>query len=157
MQDTILCSVCTCAQQVAAQTSGLELKDIVTAGISIATLILNILFYIIIAPRISFRFQKKEDFLKYASELIEYLSEVNSLTDFDKVPTKVKSYCVSIELLFKSGFAPEPLRTEMENVFQFVKKRKNLTSELDIIAWEKEFRVATQTLRKELAKYSGVF
>lgn len=157
MQDVILNSAYTSAQQVAAQTSCLELKDIVTAGISIATLILNILFYIVIAPRISFRFQKKEDFLKYATALIVYLSEVNSFTDFNNVPTKVKSYCVSIELLFKSGFAPKPLRTEMENVFQFVKRRKELTSESDIVDWEKEFRVATQTLRTELAKYSGVF
>ena len=45
----------------------------------------------------------------------------------------------------------------MENVFQSIKTRKALTSELDIITWEKEFRVATQTLRKELAKYTGVF
>ena len=41
MKDTILCLACTCAQQATTQTSSLELKDIVTAGISIATLILN--------------------------------------------------------------------------------------------------------------------
>ena len=149
--------VCNCAAQVTKVTSGMDLNDLVTAGISIATLLLNILFYIILAPRIGFRFQKKEDFLKYASEFISYLSTVNSLDTFENAPTKVKSYCVSIELLFKSGVAPDPLHANMELVFQAVKRRKGLTSKQEISEWESDFREKTQALRKSLAKYTGIF
>ena len=137
--------------------SGMSLGDWVAAGISIVTLLLNILFYIIIAPKISFRFQKKEDFLKCSSEFISYLSEVNSFTCFDGVPTKVKSYCVSIKLLFKSGEAPEPLKTQMEKVFQLVKRRKELSVTDDIKNWEEEFKNETHLLRQYLAKYTGIF
>ena len=153
----IVLSICKCTNETSNLILGLELNDFITAAISVGTLLLNILFYIIIAPKISFRFQKKEDFLKYSSEFITFLSGVNSLTDFEGVPTKVKSYCVSIELLFKSGVAPEPLRADMENVFQAVKKRKSLTSEKEIEEWNSNFRTITQKLRKSLAKYTGTF
>lgn len=149
--------VYSCAEQLEDQVFGLQLNDLVTAGISVATLLLNILFYIIIAPRISFRFQKKEDFLKYSADFISYLSEVNSLTNFDGVPTKVKSFCVSIELLFKNGVAPNPLHADMEEVFQAVKRRKEISSIDEISTWELEFREKTQKLRKSLAKYTGAF
>ena len=156
MEDTTVV-VCNCANQVTNRIFEMGLNDWVTAGISIITLLLNILFYIIIAPHISFRFQKKADFLKYASELITYLSEINSLETFDGVPTKVKSYCVSIELLFKSGIAPEPLHSNMEKIFQAVKQRKSLLTEQGISDWESDFRKKTHELRKSLAKYTGVF
>lgn len=149
--------ICDCANSAATQAQSLTASEIVTIGISIASLLLNILFYTIIAPQMSFRFQRKSDFLKYASEFVEYLSKINSFEDFDGVPTKVKSYCVSIELLFKSGIAPEPLHSNMELVFQDVKNRKTLSAEKDIQNWEKEFRVHSQTLRKDLAKYTGIF
>lgn len=136
---------------------GLELNDLITSGISIISLLLNILFYIVIAPRISFRFQKKEDFLKCSTEFIEFLAKVNSFDDFDGVLTKIKVYCISIELLFKKGVAPKKLHDTMEKVFQSVKERKKLVNEKEIDEWELEFRKLTQTLRKELSKYTGVF
>ncbi len=147
------CVVRTCSEIGA----GMDLADWVSCGISICTLLLNILFYIIIAPRINFRFQKKENFLKYSADFLDYLSKINSLENFDGVPTKVKSYCVTIDLLFKSGSAPEPLRDCMEDVFQLVKARKNMTEDKEIWKWEQDFRAKTHDLRVYLAKYTGVF
>lgn len=137
--------------------STFDLSDWVSCGISIATLLLNILFYIIIAPKISFRFQKKEDFLKHSVEFLGYLSQVNSFTNFDGVPTQVKAYCVTIDLLFKKGTAPEPLRKCMEDVFQLVKARKNMTAEKEIWKWDEDFRKKTHDLRVHFAKYTGTF
>lgn len=155
--NNIIIHICDCPIIPTNDLSQINASDILTAGISIVTLLLNILFYIIIAPRINFRFQKKEDFLKYSSDFIVYLSKVNSFKSFKGVPTKVKSYCVSIHLLFKSGKAPEPLNSLMEQVFQSVKKRKKLTTPKDINDWEVEFRKLTHELRKELAHYTGIF
>ncbi len=137
--------------------NGMEIKDIVTSAISIITLFLNILFYIIIAPRIGFRFQKKDELFKTASEFLAFLSEINSYDSFDGIPTKVKKYCVSIKLLFKDGETPEELTNCMEKVYQMVKSRKNIETIEDIERWETEFRAETHTLRKELAKYTGIF
>lgn len=146
--------VCECASNA---NNGMSINDIVTALISIISLLLNILFYIVIAPKISFKFQKKEDFLKYASEFICYLSTINSLTTFDGVPTKVKKYCISIKLLFKKGVAPKPLDDKMEEIFQEVQKRKHLTQKDEISDWNENFRKITHELRIELSKYTGVF
>lgn len=146
-----------CLTAACPHTSSFDVSDWVSCGISIGTLLLNILFYIIIAPRINFRFQKKEDFLKYSVEFLEYLSQVNSFTKFDGVPTKVKSYCVTIDLLFKEGTAPEPLHECMEGVFQLVKARKNMTDEKEIWKWEEDFRKKTHDLRVHFAKYTGSF
>lgn len=136
---------------------GIGVADWFAAAISICTLLINILFYIIIAPKISFKFQRKEDFLKCSSEFLTYLSGVNSLTSFDGVPTKVKTYCVTIKLLFKSGSAPEELDECMEEVYQLVRDRKNITDEKEIWRWEERFRSKTHELRVHLAKYTGVF
>lgn len=155
--ENLTANTCNCITQITNGVFGMDLNDFVTAGISVVTLLLNILFYIVIAPRISFRFQKKEDFLKYAAEFVTYLSTVNSLETFAGVPTKVKSYCVSIELLFKSGVAPDPLHNDMENIFQSVKHRKSLTSKQEISEWESDFREKSQILRKSLARYTGIF
>lgn len=136
---------------------GMDIKDFVTIAISIITFFLNILFYIIIAPRISFRFQKKDELFKTASEFLTFLSEINSYDSFDGIPTKVKKYCVSIKLLFKDGETPEELTNCMEKVYQMVKSRKNIETIEDIERWETDFREETHTLRKELAKYTGIF
>ena len=137
--------------------NGISIADWFAAAISICTLLINILFYIIIAPRISFKFQKKEDFLKYSAEFLSYLSGVNSLANFDGVPTKVKTYCVTIKLLFKSGSAPKELDDCMEAVYQLVRERKNLTDDKGIWRWEEKFRGKTHELRVHLAKYTGIF
>ena len=141
----------------AATTNGISMSDWFAAVVSICTLLLNILFYIVIAPRINFKFQKKEDFLKYSSEFLSYLSELNSFTSFDGVPSRVKSYCVTIKLLFKSGSAPKELDECMEAVYQLVKKRKSLNDDKAIGQWEEKFRNKTHELRVHLAKYTGVF
>ena len=137
--------------------SNLTANDLITAGISIATLLLNILFYTLVAPKMSFRFQRKSDFLKWSSKFMEYLSKVNSFSNFEGVPTKVKSYCVSIELLFKTGVAPDPLRTSMETIYQDVKKRKEMKDPSEIENWNQKFKDDTHTLRRNLAKYTGIF
>ncbi len=136
---------------------GIGAGDWFAAAISICTLLLNILFYIVIAPKISFKFQKKEDFLKYSSEFLAYLSGINSREDFEGVPTKVKTYCVTIKLLFKSGSAPKELDDCMEDVYQLVRERKSLTDDKEIWRWEERFRSKTHELRVHLAKYTGVF
>lgn len=150
-------NICNCLNQPSNLIFGMDISDFVTVLISVLTLLLNILFYIIIAPRISFRYQKKEDFLKYSSEFINYLAKINSLDSFDGVLTQIKTYCITIELLFKDGVAPEPLHTLMEDIFQSIRKRKRMTSEEEICIWENEFRDKTKELRKALAKYTGVF
>ena len=137
--------------------NGMDIKDIVTSAISIITLFLNILFYIIIAPRIGFRFQKKDELFKTASEFLAFLSEINSYDSFDGIPTKVRKYCVSIKLLFKDGETPKELTDRMENIYQMVKTRKNMEDLKEIDQWETKFREETHTLRKELAKYTGIF
>lgn len=141
----------------AAATNGISMADWFAAVVSICTLLINILFYIIIAPRISFKFQKKEDFLKYSAEFLSYLSGVNSLANFEGVPTKVKTYCVTIKLLFKSGSAPKELDECMESVYQLVRERKKLKDDKEIGRWEEKFRTKTHELRVHLAKYTGVF
>lgn len=141
----------------AATTNEISIADWFAAAVSICTLLVNVLFYIVIAPKINFRFQKKEDFLKYSSEFLTYLSGVNSLTSFDGVPTKVKTYCVTIKLLFKSGSAPKELDECMETVYQLVRERKNLKDDKEIGRWEEKFRSKTHELRIHLAKYTGVF
>lgn len=141
----------------ATATNGIGIADWLAAMVSICTLFVNILFYIIIAPRISFKFQKKEDFLKYSAEFLSYLSGVNSLASFDGVPTKVKTYCVTIKLLFKSGSPPKELDECMEAVYQLVRERKNLKEEKEVWRWEEKFRNKTHDLRVHLAKYTGVF
>lgn len=147
----------TCTEPIFNITNELTLTDIITAGISIVTLLVNILFYIIIAPRINFKFQKKEDFLKYSSEFITYLSTINSLKNFDGVLTKIRNYSVSIQLLFKEGIAPDPLHSNMETIYQSVKERKSMISDEEIADWEIRFRSEIRELRMSLAKYTGIF
>lgn len=137
--------------------SGMQLNDFVTAGISILTLLVNILFYILIAPRINFRFQKKEELTKNASEFLSYLSDVVSFENYDGVPTKIRNYCLSIHLLFKKGQAPTEISNCMEEMFQLAKKRKTITDNTEIQEWEIEFRTKSRNLRTLLAKYTGVF
>lgn len=150
-------NLCTCLSEANTQILGMELTDFIAAAISIVTLLLNILFYIIIAPRISFRFQKKEDFLKCSAEYIEYLAKVNSLQNFDGVLTQVKSYSIKIKLLFKKGVAPKKLDALMEDVYRSIKRRKSMKSKEQIVKWEIEYRQLTKKLRIALAKYTGVF
>ena len=152
-----LINVCECTSSEAATILGIELNDFITASISIISLLLNILFYIIIAPKISFRFQRKDDFLKYSTEFISYLATINSLTCFDGVLTKISTYSITIQLLFKDGKAPDPLHKTLEEIYQSVAKRKSLSEEEKIQEWEIEFRKLTQTLRKDLSKYTGIF
>lgn len=154
--ETIINS-CNCIKESTNQIFGMDVSDFVTVLISLLTLFLNILFYIIIAPKISFRFQKREDFLKVSSEFITYLATIVSMEDFSGVPTQVRSYCITIKLLFKKGVAPKSLEELMEDIFQSVKKRKSLTSQEEIKNWENEFRQKTKDLRILLAKYTGVF
>lgn len=130
---------------------------IIPAAISILTLIFNFLFYIIIAPHINFKFQKKAEFYKVAADLLNLLSEIISYKDFSDVPTKVRKYSLSIHILFKSGTAPEPLADLLEQLFQSTKQRKTILEESEIIEWEHKFRDLVRMLRKEMSKYTGIF
>ncbi len=142
---------------VAVQQSGFDWKIAITPIITIITLLVNILFYIIIAPRINFKFRKKEEFYKSTIDFLDFLSDMVSYQDFSGVPTKIRKYSLSIHMLFKSGTAPKPIADILEEVFQSAKERKKFTQESEISAWELDFRELVRKLRKELSKYTGIF
>lgn len=149
----LVCDIC----NMCGESNGLELSDFVTAGISILTLFVNILFYILVAPSISFRFRKKEELTKTASEFLSYLSDVASFESYDGVPTKIRNYSLSIHLLFKEGQAPIEISDCMEKIYKLVKNRKSMKDNEKIRKWETELRDESRNLRKSLAKYTGVF
>jgi len=129
----------------------------IPAIISILTLIINITFYIFIAPKITSRYQRKDKMFEICSEFMSYLSNVVSLTSFSGVPTKIRNYCLQIHLMFLSGTAPDPLATQMENIFKMVQQRKDISEATEISEWETTYRDAVRSLREELSKYTGFF
>lgn len=139
------------------ESNGIQLNDLITASISILSLLLNILFYILIAPKISFRFQRKEDLTKIAVEFLSFLSDMISYKNYDGVPTKVRKYCLSIHLLFKTGKAPTEISNCMEEIYGLAKKRKSMNDNKEIQKWEINIRTKSRELRTLLAKYIGVF
>lgn len=148
-----ICELC----RGAVQQSSFDWPKVITPLISIIVLLVNILFYIIIAPRINFKFQKKEEFYKSSIAFLDFLSDIVSYQDFSDVPTKIRKFSLSLHMLFKSGTAPKPITDKLEEVFQSAKKRKALTEESEILAWELDFRELVRNLRKELSKYTGIF
>lgn len=125
--------------------------------ISIIALLLNIIFYIIIAPRITFKFQKKEEFYKCAREFLSYLSEVVSYDDFAGVPTQIRIHSMSIHLMFNKGTAPKNISNLLEEIFQSAKKRKTIEDIKECEKWEADFRSLMRDLRKAFGKYAGIF
>lgn len=124
--------------------------------ISIVVLFINILYYMFGQPRVSFRAKRKEQLVTISEEFLIFLSELISYTDFNGVPTKIRNFSLKIHLCFKDGTAPDLLAQMLENLFQQVKLRKNITKQQDVDKWNEQFRCDVRLLRKELAKYCGV-
>ena len=127
----------------------------IPAAVSILTLVLNLMFYILVQPRLTYKATAKEVLSKISVELLNYLSEIVSLNDFSGVPTQIRKYSLQIHLHFKEGTSDGQLELLLEQVFQAVKKRKTLTDEVDIIKWNDDLRDLEKKLRKQLAKYCG--
>lgn len=127
----------------------------VPAAVSIITLIVNMLFYLFAQPRITYKAIAKENLAKVAVELLNYLAEIVSLDNFDGVPTKIRKYSLQIHLHFKKGTSDGKIEMLLEKIYQEVKLRKNLNTEVEIANWNDNFRVLVRELRKNLAKYCG--
>jgi tryptophanyl-tRNA synthetase len=127
----------------------------IPAAVSIITLVLNLIFYIFVQPRITYKNTAKESLTKTSVELLNYLAEIVSNDNFDGVPTKIRKYSLQIHLQFKDGTADGTVELLLEQIFQEVQKRKKLTSEAEINTWNENFRIKVRDLRKALAKYCG--
>lgn len=139
--------------KIALETNDLEIW--IPAIVSIFTLLLNLLFYIFIQPKLTYKATAKESLKKVSVDLMNYLAEIISYEDFSKVPTQIRQYSLQIHMHFKKGTSDGQLEIFLEKVFQEVKRRKSLTTVEDIDKWNDEFRVLARKLRKELAKYCG--
>mgnify|MGYP003188871267 FL=1 len=124
--------------EVALETNNLEIW--VPAIVSIITLVLNLLFYIFIQPRLTYKATAKESLKKVSVDLLNYLAEIISYEQFDGVPTQIRKYSLQIHLHFKAGTSDGQLEILLEQIFNEVRKRKNLTSTDDIDKWNDEFR-----------------
>lgn len=134
-----------------------SLKIWIPAIVSIVTLVINLLFYIFVQPHLTYRAAAKESLTKTAVKLLNYMTEIVSFESFDGVPTNIRKYSMQIHLQFKSGTADHSVELLLEQIFQEVKKRKEIVSSDEIDKWNDNFRVLARELRRELAKYIGEF
>lgn len=139
--------------EVILETTSLEIW--IPAIVSIITLLLNMMFYIFIQPRLTYRSTAKESLKKVSVELLNYLAEIISYEQFDGVPTQIRKYSLQIHLHFKEGTSDGELEILLEQLFKEVRKRKSLTIAADIDNWNDDFRVLARKLRKNLAKHCG--
>lgn len=139
--------------ETALETNNLEIW--IPAIVSIITLILNLLFYIFIQPRLTYKATAKESLKKVSVELLNYLAEIISYESFDGVPTQIRKYSLQIHLHFKDGTSEGQLEILLEQLFREVRKRKSLTVTADIDKWNEEFRTLARNLRENLAKHCG--
>lgn len=137
----------------AIETNSLEIW--IPAIVSIITLMLNLLFYIFIQPRLTYKATAKESLKRIAVDLMNYLAEIISYEDFSNVPTQIRKYSLQIHMHFKKGTSDGQLEIFLEQVFQAVKIRKSLTKDEDVDKWNDDFRVLARDLRKQLAKHCG--
>lgn len=135
------------------ETNNLEIW--IPAVVSIVTLIINLLFYVFVQPRITYKTTAREALAKTSIEFLNYLTELVSFDNFEGVPTTVRKYSLQIHLHFKSGTADGEIELLLEKIFKETQKRKTLNSETEIENWNDSFRVLVRELRKNLAKYCG--
>lgn len=135
------------------ETNSLEIW--IPAVVSIITLVLNLIFYIFVQPRLTYKATAKESLKKVSVDLLNYLAEIISFDHFDGVPTQIRKYSLQIHLHFKDGTTDGQLEVLLEQIFREVRIRKSLTATDDIDKWNDNFRVLSRDLRKKLAKYCG--
>lgn len=143
--------ICNCSNSVVS--SGLEawLPPI----ISIITLVVTMVFYIFIQPRITDRTSAKNDLKTVSISLLNYLTDIVSYKEFDGVPTKIRQYSLQIHLCFKSGIADPEIEKLLESIFQLTKERKTIVDSDEIKKWNAELKSKAHDLRVELAKHCG--
>ncbi len=146
-----------CSEIALSTTSSFDFAIWIPAIISIISLIVNTIFTIFIAPIILTRQNQKTEMYKICSGFFGYLTRVVSLKSYEGAPSQIRRYSLKIHLMFKSGNAPEPISTLLEEIFQLVEKRKSLTEDIQIRVWETIYRTKVHELRKGLSKYVGVF
>lgn len=129
----------------------MELKDYILIGISVITLIINILFYVFIAPKISYKLKYKNRLYEIGTEFLDYLVDITGFNNFNGVPTQIRKYSLRIHLLFIDGKAPEDLSTILEDIFQHARKRKEILSDEQIISWNDAMRDKIRILRRQLS------
>ena len=131
----------------------MEIKDFISVFISVFALLVNIVFYIFIAPSINDKLAYKKRLYDVSSEFLDYLVDATSFTSFDGVPSTVRKYSLKIHLLFPKGKAPDSLSKILESIFQHLKSRKSISEELAIDSWKVTMRENIKSLRVELSKY----
>lgn len=123
--------------------------------VSIITLMINLCFYIVVQPRLGYKYKVKEQLYQVSTELFVYLADIVSQTDFNGVPTKIREYSLKIHLCFVGGKADDKTSEKLEEIFQMAKNRKTLIADADIQVWNDKFRVEVRELRKLLSHYCG--
>ena len=141
--------ICNCSNGVVS--SGLEAW--VPSIISVITLVVTMAFYIHIQPKITDRTSAKNDLKTVSINLLNYLTEIVSYTDFSGVPTKIRQYSLQIHLCFKSGIADPEIEKLLESIFQLTKERKTIVDSDGIEAWNTKLKSQAHDLRVELAKH----
>lgn len=106
---------------------------------------------------ISRKHNQKVAMYNICTEFFDYLTDLVSFDDFKGAPSAVRRYSLRVHLMFKSGEAPENVKNTLEAVWKKVKERKALQDEEKIAEWETSYRKLVYKLRKELARYVGVF
>lgn len=135
------------------ETNNLEIW--IPAIISTITLVVNLLFYIFVQPRLAYKTTAREALTKTSVELLSYLADIISFDSFDGVPTKIRKYSLQIHLHFKNGTADGKIELLLEQIFKESQRRKQLNAETEIEQWNENFRVLARDLRMNLAKYCG--
>lgn len=106
---------------------------------------------------ISRKYNQKVAMYNICTEFFDYLTDLVSFDNFNGAPSTVRKYSLRIHLMFKSGDAPQNIKETLEAVWKKVKERKTLQDAEKIAEWETSYRDLVRELRKELAKYVGVF
>ena len=87
----------------------------IPAMVSILTLAVNLLFYIFVQPRITYKANAREALMKTSIDFLNYLADLVSFDSFEGVPTKIRKYSIQIHLHFRSGTADGELELLLEN------------------------------------------
>lgn len=135
---------------------GANLNIWIPAFVSVLTLVVNLLFYLFVQPRITYQAATREALTKISVEFFNYLAEIVSYDSFEGVPTTIRKYSMQIRLYFKPGRTSGQLELILEEIFKETQKRKRLDSLEDIKKWNDNFRNLVKDLRKIVGKYCGV-
>ncbi|MUJ21358.1 hypothetical protein [Aliivibrio fischeri] len=86
---------------------------------------------------------------KASVEILKVVALDPNGEELDKWTNQLRDASVRLQLLYPSGCAPEPLKSTLEEIFQFAKKKKQ---GIQSDNWKSDFKDFTTKLRCELAK-----